>query len=291
MSQLCYILDVTVDRTTLFTWGTNKFWKWHESVERYSHVSIFIFLHIQSSSPPSDSSWRLQICLHICSFLSCVEFHQSSSCHLLIFPPLSHVVTFCFIYRAGFILLRAFASLLRSSFQAPYSACSYSHKMRTPTPIKWIVLALFHSHSCSIHNMSPSFCDIFAEYSHLASIEYIFHSFNSQLIWRHSQWPRCKGMNCLHLLERWDRGFESHSRHGCLYPFICVCVVLCRPLWSSGQSCQSSWLQIQRSRVIFPALPDFLRSSGSGMGSTQPHEDNWGATWKESSGSVLENRN
>jgi hypothetical protein len=38
------------------------------------------------------------------------------------------------------------------------------------------------------------------------------------------------------------------------------------PLWSSGQS---SWLQIQRSRVPFPALPDFLRSVGSGRGSTQ----------------------
>jgi hypothetical protein len=33
------------------------------------------------------------------------------------------------------------------------------------------------------------------------------------------------------------------------------------PLWSSRQS---FWLQIQRSRVRFPALPDFLRSSGSG---------------------------
>jgi hypothetical protein len=30
--------------------------------------------------------------------------------------------------------------------------------------------------------------------------------------------------------------------------------------------CQSSWLQIQRSWVRFPALPDFLRSSGSGTG-------------------------
>jgi hypothetical protein len=38
------------------------------------------------------------------------------------------------------------------------------------------------------------------------------------------------------------------------------------PLWSSGQS---SWLQIQRSRVRFSALPDFLRYSGSGTGSTQ----------------------
>jgi hypothetical protein len=38
-------------------------------------------------------------------------------------------------------------------------------------------------------------------------------------------------------------------------------------------------------------LPDFLRSSWSGTGSTQPREDNWGATWKKSSGSGLENRN
>ena len=43
------------------------------------------------------------------------------------------------------------------------------------------------------------------------------------------------------------------------------------PLWSSGQS---FWLQIQRSRLRFPALPDFLSSSGSGTGSTQPREVN-----------------
>jgi hypothetical protein len=55
------------------------------------------------------------------------------------------------------------------------------------------------------------------------------------------------------------------------------------PLWSS------SWLQIQKSRVRFLALPDFLRSSVSGTGSTQPREDNWGATWK-SSGSGQESR-
>ena len=40
-------------------------------------------------------------------------------------------------------------------------------------------------------------------------------------------------------------------------------------LWSSGQS---FWLQIQRSRVRFPALPDFLSGSGSGTGYTQPRE-------------------
>ena len=58
-------------------------------------------------------------------------------------------------------------------------------------------------------------------------------------------------------------------------------------LWSSGQS---FWLQIQRSRVRFPALPDFLSSSVSGTGSTQPREVNWGTTWIKSSGSGPENR-
>jgi hypothetical protein len=50
------------------------------------------------------------------------------------------------------------------------------------------------------------------------------------------------------------------------------------PLWSSGQS---SRLEIERSRVRFPALPDFLRRSGSGTGSTQSLEYNWGTTWKK----------
>ena len=43
------------------------------------------------------------------------------------------------------------------------------------------------------------------------------------------------------------------------------------PLRSSGQS---FWLQIKRSRVRSPALPDFLSSIGSGTGSTQPREVN-----------------
>jgi hypothetical protein len=33
-------------------------------------------------------------------------------------------------------------------------------------------------------------------------------------------------------------------------------------------------------RVRFPALSHFLRSSGSGICTTQPREYNWGATWK-----------
>jgi hypothetical protein len=45
-----------------------------------------------------------------------------------------------------------------------------------------------------------------------------------------------------------------------------------------GLVVRSSWLQIQGSRVRFPALPDFLRSSGFGTGSPQPREDICGAT-------------
>jgi hypothetical protein len=34
----------------------------------------------------------------------------------------------------------------------------------------------------------------------------------------------------------------------------------------------------------------YKKISGSGMGSTQPHEYNWGATWYKSSGSCIESR-
>jgi hypothetical protein len=52
---------------------------------------------------------------------------------------------------------------------------------------------------------------------------------------------------------------------------ISMLLIIIPPLWSSGQS---FWLQIQRSRVRFPALPDFLSGSGSGTGCTQPREVN-----------------
>jgi hypothetical protein len=48
---------------------------------------------------------------------------------------------------------------------------------------------------------------------------------------------------------------------------VCKIFSVCGPpLWSSGQS---FWLQIQRSRVRSPALPDFLSSCGYGTGSTE----------------------
>jgi hypothetical protein len=49
-------------------------------------------------------------------------------------------------------------------------------------------------------------------------------------------------------------------------------------LENCGIVLKSSWLQIKGSRVRFPALPDFLTSSGFGTGSTQPREYNRGAT-------------
>jgi hypothetical protein len=65
-----------------------------------------------------------------------------------------------------------------------------------------------------------------------------------------------------------DYKLQSSSVCGCLHT---ITFYLLGSMWSSGQS---SWRQIQRTRVRFPALPHFLRSSGSGTGFTQPREDN-----------------
>jgi hypothetical protein len=50
------------------------------------------------------------------------------------------------------------------------------------------------------------------------------------------------GMNRLRPLEHWDRGFESHSRHGCVYcvRLFCVCVVLC-----VGRGLVTGWSPVQ----------------------------------------------
>jgi hypothetical protein len=51
-----------------------------------------------------------------------------------------------------------------------------------------------------------------------------------------------------------------------------------RPLISEGNLFSGLWSEFlatdTEDRVRFPALPDVLRSSGSVMGSTQPHEYN-----------------
>jgi hypothetical protein len=53
-------------------------------------------------------------------------------------------------------------------------------------------------------------------------------------------------------------------------------------------------LQSSTTTVVCFPVPTRLnlsrKSSGSGTGSTQPREYNWGATWKKNSGSCLENR-
>jgi hypothetical protein len=66
--------------------------------------------------------------------------------------------------------------------------------------------------------------------------------------------------------------------------YICYLEESRPPLWSNGQS---SWLQIQRFRVSFKALPDFQRSSGIGTWSTQPRDYIEELIGRKSSGSDL----
>ena len=83
------------------------------------------------------------------------------------------------------------------------------------------------------------------------------------------RWSSCK-LLCTYLITSLIRPFRSATA---IITLILSEFGVCMtpPLWSSGQS---FWLQIQRSRVRFAALPDFLSSSGSGTGSTQPREVN-----------------
>jgi hypothetical protein len=55
---------------------------------------------------------------------------------------------------------------------------------------------------------------------------------------------------------------------GLLKVFLKISQACWPPLWSEFLDTDPEV------RVRFPALPDFLRSTGSGTGSTQPREDN-----------------
>jgi hypothetical protein len=51
-------------------------------------------------------------------------------------------------------------------------------------------------------------------------------------------------MNCPHPLESWDRGFESHSRHGCVCVCVCVFTLFVLPC-----------VQVEALRRAFPRSP------------------------------------
>jgi hypothetical protein len=52
-------------------------------------------------------------------------------------------------------------------------------------------------------------------------------------------------LNCIRPLKHWDHGFESHSRHGCLFVLFCVQVVALR--WANPSS-KESYRLCKRSR-------------------------------------------
>jgi hypothetical protein len=88
----------------------------------------------------------------------------------------------------------------------------------------------------------------------------------------------CVGSECVDNSCRQPTGGDLPDRKWEIRTFHVWMLGIRPPLCSSDQS---SWLLTQRPWVRLPALPNFLRSSGSGTGSTQPRDDKWGATWKK----------
>jgi hypothetical protein len=80
-------------------------------------------------------------------------------------------------------------------------------------------------------------------------------------------------------LNFFGRRFESHSRYSflCLFHISDVLRVGSGLGFATGRFPSKSEFLATDPEVQsrFPALPDFLRSSGSGTGSTQPREYNW----------------
>jgi hypothetical protein len=64
------------------------------------------------------------------------------------------------------------------------------------------------------------------------------------------------GMNCLRPLKHWDRGIESHSRHGCLFAFI-LCV---------GRSLATGWSPVQGILPTVYRLRNWTSSQGPRKG-------------------------
>jgi hypothetical protein len=53
--------------------------------------------------------------------------------------------------------------------------------------------------------------------------------FNNSALNENHSGSAVSDMNRLRPFERWDRGFESHSKHGCLCAFILyLCCSVCR---------------------------------------------------------------
>jgi hypothetical protein len=130
--------------------------------------------------------------------------------------------------------------------------------------------------------ISTSFISIYQIISHIMSTHIIsFMAFHSAYNTMAASFPRMLTFTLMKLSL-----VSYYILIHFFFIYLSWSMLLRLPLWSSSQS---SWLLTQSSWVRFLGPPNFLHSSGSGTGSTQPCEDKWGATWKKSSGSGLEN--
>jgi hypothetical protein len=156
----------------------------------------------------------------------------------------------------------------------------------TPLPVIWCGLSPYPPQRVWVEYQSPStfgctlsptsgpswwfLCTIPSRLSHTPTLSFICPTHNSPDMWE------AKYASAIRLCLFSELIF-AYRDYNLFYidGLFCEMMYWMRPpLRSNGQS---SWLQMQGSRVRFPGTTK--KRNGSGTGSTQPREYNWGATW------------
>jgi hypothetical protein len=124
---------------------------------------------------------------------------------------------------------------------------------------------------CSVRKMFTKHClSKYTECGKRTSFSYEYTHIKRKLVCRTLYFRLCAGLSGISF---WISSFVRNENPG-------AAILILNVRWDRLSGLVSDFLATDPEvRVRFPALLYFLRIAGSGTGSTQPREYNWGATW------------